>query len=169
MPTNSINVKMSTCPLLIFSSPLPSLPYSFLSQVFSSPFYQPSEQFGHLNHAVVIASAVQCGGLISKAPWLFLEVQLHCDWCFIKPFLQLWHFREKQAGSECSICRVHLPVPPHFRPQPLPCLHICSLAHSSPRNSSLFPSVLSSIFPLASSFFFIHIFHHNCVCHLGRV
>lgn len=134
--------------LFTFLSSLPPLPCSFITQVLSSPFPPVCEQCGDLNHTVVIASAVQCGGLISEAPWLFLEVQLHRDWCFIKPFLQLWHFRENKQGLNFpSAGSAHLYLPLHSL-QSLPRSPVCYFfLHTLPLNS-FSPPVLYSIFHL---------------------
>lgn len=134
--------------LFTFLSSLPPLPCSFITQVLSSPFPPVCEQCGDLNHTVVIASAVQCGGLISEAPWLFLEVQLHRDWCFIKPFLQLWHFRENKQGLNFpSAGSAHLYLPLHSL-QSLPRSPVCYFfLHTLPLNSFP-PPVLYSIFHL---------------------
>lgn len=122
--------------LFTFLSSLPPLPCSFITQVLSSPFPPVCEQCGDLNHTVVIAFAVQCGGLISEAPWLFLEVQLHRDWCFIKPFLQLWHFRENKQGLNFpSAGSAHLYLPLHSL-QSLPRSPVCYFfLHTLPLNS----------------------------------
>lgn len=150
--------------LFTFLSSLPSLPCSFITQVLSSPFPPVCEQCGDLNHTVVIASAVQCGGLISEAPWLFLEVQLHRDWCFIKPFLQLWHFRENKQGLNFpSAGSAHLYLPLHSL-QSLPRSPICYFfLHTLPLNS-FFPS--SALFNLSPTlFFFISVPTVLHVCH----
>lgn len=149
---------MAKCPPVPFS-PFSFPPLSSLLIYFSSPFPPLCEQCGDLNRAVVIASAVQCGGLISEAPWLFLEVQLQCDWCFIKPFLQLWHFRENKQGlnfPSAGSTHQHLPCPLTAIFTSL--TYLCVFVRSSPLNSS-FPSVHPSIFhPLV---FFPHISPHS--------
>lgn len=141
---------MSTCPYLTFPFLLPQ----FSSHLFfrSSPFPPLCEQCSDLNHTMVISSAVQCEGLISKAPWLFLEVQLCHDWCFIKPFFTVVTFQGKQAGSELSICGVHLLVPPSSLNKISLTLPICfHFFQFSPLNSPYF-SFPQSFIPL---FFFL--------------
>lgn len=71
-------------------------------------------------------------------PWLMLY----------KTFFTVVTFRVKQAGSELSICSVHLPVPPSSLTAISPSLaYLFVFVGFSPLNSC-FPSVFSSIFHL---------------------